>query len=213
VQVTPVSRDRLVDEVAALVRDRPGRVRLAVDGPPPTDPVGLAHRVADALRVLGREALVVDAGDFLRPASVRLELGREDPDEFRTGWLDAAGLRREVLDPAAPGGSGRVLPRLWDAAADRAFRDRYAQLPDDGVVLLAGALLLGRGLPLDAAVHLRMSDAALAREMPTELIWTRPAYAAYARDTGPEEIADLVVLADHPDRPAIRRRTPGPGRR
>jgi hypothetical protein len=205
VQVIPVTRERLVDEVAALARDRSGRVRLAVDGPPPTDPVGLAHRVAGALRVLGREPLVVDAGDFLRPASVRLEFGREDPDEFLTGWLDVAGLRREVLDPAGPGGSGRVLPRLWDAAADRAYRDRYTELPDDGVVLLAGSLLLGRGLPLDAAVHLRMSAAALARGLPTELIWTGAAYARYARDNGPEELADLVVLADHPDRPAIRR--------
>jgi hypothetical protein len=213
VQVTPVTRDRLVDEVVALVRDRAGRVRLAVDGPPPTDPVGLARGVAAALRVLGRAALVVDAGDYLRPASVRLEFGREDPDEFLTGWLDTAGLRREVLDPAGPGGSGRVLPRLWDAAADRAYRDRYTQLPDDGAVLLAGSLLLGRGLPLDAAVHLRMSEAALARGLPTELIWTRPAYGRYARDNGPEELADLVVLADHPDRPAIRRRAPGPGRR
>src|SRR4051812_6330121 len=213
VQVTPVTRDRLVDEVVALVRDRAGRVRLAVDGAPPTDPVGLARRVAGALRVLGREALVVDAGDFLRPASVRLEFGREDPDELLTGWLDAAGLRREVLDPAGPGGSGRVLPRLWDAAADRAYRDRYTELPDDGVVLLAGSLLLGRGLPLDAAVHLLVGPAALTRGLPPELIWTRDAYSRYARDNGPEERADLVVLADHPDRPAIRRRSTAPGRR
>jgi hypothetical protein len=213
VQVTPVSPDRLVDEVVALVGDRAGRVRLAVDGPPPADPVGLARRVAGALRVLGREALVVDAGDFLRPASVRLEFGREDPDEFLTGWLDEAGLRREVLDPAGPDGSGRVLPRLWDAAADRAYRDRYTRLPDDGVVLLAGSLLLGRGLPLDAAVHLLVGPAALTRGLPPELVWTRGAYSRYARDNGPEEQADLVVLADHPDRPAIRRRGTTPGMR
>ena len=50
----------------------------------------------------------------------------------------------------APDGSGRVLPRLWDAAADRAHRDGYVELPADGVVVLAGGLLLGRGLPLDA---------------------------------------------------------------
>ena len=69
--------------------------------------------------------VVVDAADYLRPASVRLEFGRTDPDEFLDGWLDVGGLRREVLDPAGPDGSGRVLPRLWDAAADRAYRDRY----------------------------------------------------------------------------------------
>ena len=128
---------------------------------------------------------MVAAADFLRPASVRLEYGREDPDEFLDGWLDEAGLRREVLDPAGPDGTGRVLPRLWDAAADRAYRDGYTELPDDGVTVLAGALLLGRGLPLELAVHLRMSGAALARNLPAAEHWTLPAYARYDREREP----------------------------
>ncbi|MBW0090343.1 uridine kinase [Pseudonocardia sp. KRD-184] len=202
-QVTPLTPERLADEVVGLVAARPGRVRLAVDGPPPTRPEALAARVADDLRTLGRRAVVVAAADFLRPASVRLEHGREDPDELLDGWLDAAGLRREVLDPAVS--TGRVLPRLWDAAADRAFRDGYAQLPPDGVVVVAGALLLGRGLPFDLAVHLRMSDAALARRTADDERWTLPAHSRYAAERDPAGHADLVVLADHPDRPAVRR--------
>jgi hypothetical protein len=205
VQVSPVTPARLVDEVVVLVDARPGRVRVALDGPPPTRPLTLAEGVADALRTRGRMAVVVSAGDFLRPASVRLEFGREDPDEFLDGWLDTGGLRREVLDPAGPGGSGRVLPRLWDAVADRAHRDTYVELPADGVVLLAGALLLGRGLPLDLAVHLRMSPAALSRTLPEPERWTLPAYTRYAEERTPEAEADLVVLSDHPDRPAVRR--------
>jgi hypothetical protein len=204
VKVTPVTPELLAAEVTELVAARPGRVRLAVDGPPPTDPRALADAVAGRLRVLGRAVVVVDAGDYLRPASLRLELGRTDPDMFLDGWIDVGGLRREVLEPAGPDGSGRVLPRLWDAAADRAHRDRYVDLPADGVVVLAGALLLGRGLPLDLAVHLRMSDTALARRLPDDERWTLPAYARYATENTPEEIADLLVLADHPDRPAIK---------
>jgi hypothetical protein len=204
VQVSPVTPARLVDEVVELVDARPGRVRVALDGPPPTRPRALAERVADALRTRGRMAVVVSADDFLRPASVRLEFGREDPDEFLDGWLDTGGLRREVLDPTGPGGSGRVLPRLWDAVADRAHRDKYVELPTDGVVLLAGALLLGRDLPLDLTVHLRMTPAALSRTLPDDEHWTLPAYARYVEERAPEA-ADLVVLSDHPDRPAVRR--------
>jgi hypothetical protein len=204
VQVTPLSPDRLVDEVTALLDARPGRLRLAVDGPPPTRPDVLAARVAEGLRARGRAAVAVAATDFLRPASVRLEHGRQDPDEFLDGWLDDAGLRREVLDPAAS--TGRVLPRLWDAAADRAFRDGYVQLPDGGVVIVAGALLLGRGLPLDVAVHLQMGPAALRRRLPEAEHWTLPAYVRYAAERQPGELADLLVLADHPERPALRRR-------
>jgi hypothetical protein len=205
VRITPVSPDLLVEEVAQLVAGRPGRVRLALDGPPPAKPFELAGRVAVRLRELGRAVVVVAADDFLRPASVRLEYGHEDPDEFLDGWLDVGGLRREVLDPAGPEGSGRVLPRLWDATADRAYRDGYTHLPADGVVVLVGALLLGRGLPFDVIVHIRMNQAALARVISDSERWTLPAYNRYATERDPAREADLLVLADHPDRPAVRR--------
>ncbi|HVL85145.1 MAG TPA: uridine kinase, partial [Pseudonocardia sp.] len=109
-RITPVTPERLVAAVADLAATRPGRVRLAVDGPPPTTPQRLADAVAVELRRRGRPVLVVAAADFLRPASVRLERGHRDPDELLDGWLDVGGLRREVLDPAGPGGTGRVLP-------------------------------------------------------------------------------------------------------
>ncbi len=55
-RVTPTSRDGLVTEVAGLVAERQGRVRVAVDGPPPTRPEALAELVAADLRVRGRAA-------------------------------------------------------------------------------------------------------------------------------------------------------------
>ncbi len=206
VEIVPVTPALLVDEVVELVVARPGRVRLAVDGAPPARPRALADAVAVALRARGRPAVVVDTGDYLRPASLRLEHGRTDPDSFLDGWLDVGGLRREVLGPAAADGSGRVLPRLWDVRADRAYRDTYVDLPDDGVVVLTGGLLLGRGLPVDLAVHLRTSPAALARKLPAELAWTLPAWRRYDTERAPADEADLLVLADHPERPAVRRR-------
>jgi hypothetical protein len=205
VRITPVSTERLVDEITELIAGRAGRVRVVLDGPPPTAPDALAQRVATRLRTLGRAVVVVAAADYLRPASVRLEYGREDPDELLDGWLDDGALRREVLNPAGPGGSGRVLPRLWDATTDRAYRDDYTELSESGVVVLAGALLLGRGLPIDLAVHLRMSAAALTRTLSEDQRWTLPAYARYNDEHDPAGSADLLVLADHPDRPAVRR--------
>jgi hypothetical protein len=201
VLVTPTTRAALADEIVELVATRPGRVRLVLDGPAPTRPGELAAEVATALRGRGRATVVVDAADFLRPASVRLEQGRTDPDALLERWLDDAALRREVLDPAAPGGSGQVLPRLWNTRTDRAYRDRYTTLPDDGVLLLHGALLLGRGLPADFTVHFRMSATALARNLPEEARWSVPAHVRHERAAE----ADLLVLADHPDRPAVQR--------
>ena len=107
--------------------------------------------------------------------------------------------------PAAADGSGQVLPRLWNPRTDRAYRDGYTALPDDGVLLLHGALLLGprdgHRLPVDFAVHFRMSAAALTRTLPEDLRWTVPAHLRHERTAE----VDLLVLADHPDRPAVQR--------
>lgn len=203
-RVRPVRTSALVDELAERIVGLPAvRPRVIVDGAPPTRPGSLVEELAVALQVLGRRTTTVAAADFLRPASVRLERGREDPDELLDGWLDGGALRREVLDPAGPGGSGGVLPRLWDAAADRAFRAERVPLPAGGVVLLHGSLLLGRGLPAELAVHLHLSDAALARRLPDDLRWTLPAYHRYTREHDPRSHADLVILADDPNHPAV----------
>src|SRR3712207_8788790 len=55
----------------------------------------------------------------------------------------------------------------------------------NGVLLLAGALLLGRGLPCELTVHLRLSAAALARRLEPQLHWTLPAYHRYDAEHDP----------------------------
>jgi hypothetical protein len=64
-------------------------------------------------------------------------------------------------------------------------------------------VLLGRGLPFDVAVHVRLSPAALARRTPAGEAWTLPALECYAAERHPEAAADLVVRADDPNHPAL----------
>jgi hypothetical protein len=205
VLVRPITPDLLVDDLAGRIAaaGRERRLRVAVDGPPPARPGELADALVAPLRVLGREVVRVSAGDFLRPASLRYEFGRHDADVYYDEWLDVGGLVREVLGPLEPGGSGEVLPSLWDSARDRATRARRRPLPPGGVVLLDGALLLGRGLPLDLTVHLSLSPAALARRTPPEEAWTLPAYARYEAEVDPGRAADIAVRMEDPRHPAL----------
>jgi hypothetical protein len=200
--IRPVTREGLAEHLIALAGDLPARARIAIDGAPPTEPDALAEAVADGLRILGRAAIAVRAADFLRPASVRLEYGHQDEDMFLDGWLDTGALRREVLDPAAA--DGRVLPRLWDTATDRAYRADYRELTEPSAVLVSGSMLLGRGLPFELTAHLHMGRTALARRTPAEERWTLPVYERYDRERRPADEADVLVMADHPERPAIR---------
>jgi hypothetical protein len=204
----PVAPDRLADVLAdhlVAAADAAGAavLRVAVDGAPAGEPAGLADALVDPLRLRGRPALRVGARWFLRPASLRFERGRTDPDAFRDGWLDAGALRREVLEPVGPNGSGRYLPTLWDPDLDRATRASYAVAPTGAVLLVDGCLLLGRGLPFDLTVHVRLSAAALARRTPANQRWTLPAFARYEAEVDPDRTADVVVRLDDPRHPAI----------
>ncbi|WP_091674253.1 uridine kinase [Amycolatopsis marina] len=205
----PISPERLVDELADRLAAGPGNgwTRVAVDGADDaSDPAALADALVDPLRVRGREVLRVSARDFLRPASLRLERGRTDPDVRYEDWLDVGALHRELLAPLQDGGSGSVLPGLWDAERDRALRRPRAALAPGSVLLLDGELLLGRGLEFDLSVHLWLSPAALRRRIPREAQWALRTYERYEHEVRPGELADVVVRMDHPTNPALLER-------
>ncbi|GAA4744999.1 uridine kinase [Modestobacter marinus] len=184
-------------------------LRVAVDGPDlpgapgTTGPQVLADAVAARLPSLSRPAVVVPAEGFYRPASLRLEHGRTDPDARYSDWLDAGALAREVLDRCGPRGTGEHLPALWDVERDRAARAGYRPAPPGGVLLVPGSLLQGLGLAFDVVVHLRISPAARRRRAPADRAWELPAFDRYDDEVDPAALADAVVLADHADRPAL----------
>lgn len=195
--------EALADRIAATeTADGGDRLRVALDGAPAARTGELAGLLAEALRLRGRPVLAVAADGFLRPASLRLEHGRQDPDAYHDLWYDTGALWREVFAPLDSGGSGRILPDLWDPEEDRATRSDRVPLPPGGVLLLHGPLLLGHWFPFDLSVHLLLSEAALERRTPREEHWKLPAFARYARETEPERSADVVVRVDRPHRPA-----------
>lgn len=201
----PISPERLAERIADLVtaHEPDPWTRLAIDGAPEAGTSQVAAAVGEALADAGRPVLRISAGDFLRPRSLRLEHGREDPDVFYAEWLDLKGLRREVFGPLGPGGSGRVLPTLWDAERDRASRAEYVELPPGGVLIVEGAFLMGIGLPFDVEVHLWLSPGALKRRTPEELAWTLPAYERYEAEADPSRAASLTARMDDARHPAL----------
>ncbi|TQS42314.1 uridine kinase [Cryptosporangium phraense] len=198
----PVSPEALSELLSELIVGRnETRLRVAIDGADAADPGRLADSLVVPLRAAGFAVARVHANDFLRGASVRFEYGKTDPDSFYDLWLDANGLTREVLTPWGVG--GRYLPALWDAVTDRAVRAAYEPVPARGVLLVDGPLLLGRGLPFDLAVHVRLSGGALRRRTSPDEAWTLPAFERYEDEVDPTALADVVIRADDARHPAV----------
>ncbi|GAA3370084.1 hypothetical protein GCM10020367_15310 [Streptomyces sannanensis] len=206
-RLEPITWERLTDALAGhaaklTAQDGSPWLRIGVDGAPAARTGEAAEALAEALRARGRAVLVVGTGGFLRPASLRYEYGRRDPEAYFGGWFDVGALWREVFGPLEAGGSGRVLPDLWDPATDRATRSAPVELPPGGVLVVHGPLLLGHWFPFDLTVHLRLSPGALRRRTPEGEHWTLPAFARYEEEVDPDGAADVVVRADDPRRPA-----------
>jgi hypothetical protein len=129
-------------------------------------------------------------------------LGHTDVEMLRTGWVDSAALRREVLDPLGPAGSGSYLTRLRDPVSDRSIRDERSVAPEHAALLVDGPFLLTEHLPLDAVVHLLVSPGTLSRSLPDERQWWLGAFERYGRLDRPLDAAAVVVAYDHPGAPA-----------
>jgi hypothetical protein len=157
--------------LAAAAADPAHGVRVGVDGALPADCGLVADALAAAVGDAGRPVARVSREDFLRPRSVRLELGAGDPDAGWERWYDDGALRREVLDPLgardsagsveawagpgeprpprsrsgsrAGGEAGRGAPMTWLPALWDADRDRSVRA--DRVVAAPGTVLVVTG--------------------------------------------------------------------
>ncbi|MEU3473886.1 MULTISPECIES: hypothetical protein [unclassified Rhodococcus (in: high G+C Gram-positive bacteria)] len=204
-QPVPIFPDLLVESIVDSCQDG-ARSIIVIDGADAARPVDFATRTAEHARSRGRPAAVVDLHDYVRPASIRFEYSRTDELSYRTLWFDYDALVREVIVPLRPGGGGHFLPRLWDEAADRSARARSASAAANQIVLIAGPMLLGRGLNADLSVHLRLSASALRRRTSAADQWTCAPLIDYYDSLDPSaERPDFLVRWDHPDRPALER--------
>ena len=71
-------------------------------------------------------------------------------------------------------------------------------------MLVSGELLLGRGFPFDATIHLAVSPGARRRRTPQVWQWTLPAFDEYDKTVNPVRTADIVLRYDDPRHPARR---------
>jgi uridine kinase len=214
---------RLADMIAAI--RLPHVVRVAIDGVDAAGKTTLADELRPLLEARGRTVLRATIDGFHRPRAERYRRGPTSPDGYYRDSFDYDALRRELLQPLGPGGSGRYRSRVFDLHADGPVGDPPASAPEDAVLLLDGVFLLRPELndQWDFRVVVEVqTDEALRRALvrdedlfgsPDEALRRYrnryvPGQRLYLDEADPVSLADVVIENTDVSSPTLR--TPSP---
>lgn len=139
-----VARLAVLRGVAARVPDpralgRP--VLVGVDGMDGAGKTTFADELAAELRRGGRHVVRVGVDGFHRPRDERYRRGRHSPEGFWADSYDYDALRRDVLEPFAPGGSRRFRRAVRDVTTDQALHLPRESGTDRTVLVVDGIFL------------------------------------------------------------------------
>lgn len=216
--------DRVADAVLALPAT--GIVRVGIDGVDGAGKTTLADELRDRLAPSGRPVIRGSVDAFHHPRAVRYRLGRDSPEGFYRDSYDYAALRRLLLDPLGPGGTGRFRRAIFDVDADRAVGAPEERATPGAILLLDGIFLHRPELQgaWDLSVFLRVEWTRSHRRRdatgtPMPLDPEAPATRRYLggqrlyfRECAPWECASIVVDNDDLDAPFVVERGGRPGR-
>ena len=207
---------RVADRVAALRSGVP--VRVGVDGPDGAGKTWFADDLAGVLQARGVEVVRASVDGFHHPRAVRYRRGRSSPEGFFLDSYDHDALRRELLDPFAPGGSRTYRTAVHDVRTDEPVTDGPHVASHDAVLLVDGIFLHRDELvgTWDLSVYLvvrpevtfaRMSVRDGCPPDPQDLANRRYVVGQrlYRERCDPADRADLVVDDDDPAAPVVVR--------
>jgi uridine kinase len=143
--VTTPSREAVLARVAARVLELPadGVARVGIDGVDGAGKTTFADELRDRLVSSGRPLIRATVDGFHHPRPVRYRLGRNSPEGFYRDSYDYATLKRVLLDPLGPGGTGRFRRAVFDVDADVAV-DAPEERAAPGSILLFDGIFLHR---------------------------------------------------------------------
>ena len=161
-------RHELIHRVAHAVDGlRRGRfTRVGIDGVDGAGKTVFADELATALAALGRHVVRSGVDSFHHPRAVRHRRGPHDPVGYYRDSFDYDKLRRVLLDPLSPGGSGRYRAAAFDHSSDSAVHAAELVAPERTILVFDGIFLHRPDLATywDYSVFLRVGfDVSVAR--------------------------------------------------
>jgi uridine kinase len=130
---------QLADRILHLPADHVRRI--GIDGVDAAGKTTFADALGHTLAAKGARVIRASVDGFHNPRALRYRLGRWSPEGFYRESYDYPRLKRLLLDPLSPGGSGWYVTAAFDHATDSpvSLAERQAQHGDilifDGIFL------------------------------------------------------------------------------
>ncbi len=118
-----------------------GVLRVAVDGVDGAGKTTFADELAPLLAESGRDIIRASVDGFHHPRRKRYRLGRGSPEGFYRDSYDYDALKHNLLDPLAPGGSGRYRTAVYNVGAETPVTVPQRQATPGAILLLDGIFL------------------------------------------------------------------------
>lgn len=135
----------LLAALAVRIRERSGTgsgiFRVGIDGVDGAGKTTFADRLAQVLEAIGVTVIRAGIDGFHQPKAARYARGIDSPEGFYRDSYDLAALKRELLDPLAPGGSGQFRRAVFDVKSDKPVERPRETAPRSGVLLFDGIFL------------------------------------------------------------------------
>jgi uridine kinase len=210
--------ERLAAAIAAVRLDH--ATRVAIDGVDGAGKTTLADELVEPLTRAGRDVIRASVDGFHNPRAARYVRGPDSPEGYFLDSFDYAALKRELLEPLGPNGSGLFRSAVFDYRSDRAVDAPPRAARRDAILLFDGVFLarpeldggwdmtIWLDVPFEVTVERAIArdsrnggDAAVTRDK-YERRYV-PGQRLYMTMCRPRERADIIVDNTAFDRPKI----------
>ena len=198
---------------------------MAIDGVDAAGKTTLADELRPLVEARGRRVVRATIDGFHRPRAERYRRGPTSPEGYYLDSFDLGALRRELLEPLGPGGSGLARLGVFDLHADRPVDEAPRAVPADAVLLFDGVFLLRPELNdlwdvrvfVDVDEHEALRRAVLRDEdlfgSPDEALRRYrnryvPGQRLYLGEVDPRTLAHVVFENTDPASPRLRASSP-----
>jgi uridine kinase len=135
----------LIEEIVGFIRyHAPGSIlRIGVDGVDGVGKTVFADMLAQTIRSQGRPVIRASVDGFHNTREIRYRRGKTSPAGFYLDSYNYGELRKVLLDPLGPGGSGVYCPAIFDHSANSPVPAHWS-VADPGAVLVFDGIFLHR---------------------------------------------------------------------